>query len=348
MSEEHENFLAETDEAAQPDEARPFSHKEMVTCEECLRANPPTRSNCLYCGVRLPPPDATVSSSRRPVIRQPEKWEEGHNVVLVERASATDKLLSEVTGLVKLERSEAARILEATRPLPLARVNSPEEARLIEERLRAGGLSVLRVSDSDLMMREESRRRARAFDFEEDGLVAYAAGSQEVRRAKWSDLVLLVTGRLVTRRVELEERRKRQGSEVIDAREMTGDVLLLDLYTERSDGGWRVASDSFDFSCLGSGKALIAPQNFASLIAALSERAPRIIVDDSYNSMRQALAPVWPPEERTESRGLRRERPGRFNTEAVMTSDNETQFTRYSRLRHLLRLRESTRGRTSE
>jgi hypothetical protein len=344
LSEEHENFLTEPEEAARPDDARPFSHKEMVTCEECLRANPPTRPNCLYCGAKLPLPDAAVSSSRRPVIRQPEKWEEGYNVVLLERASAQDKLLSEAAGLLRLERAEAARILEASQPLPLARLDSMEEARLVEERLRASRLSVLVVSDSDLMMREENRRRARAFDFEEDALVAHAAGSNEVWRAKWSDLLLLTTGRLITRRVELEERRNRQGSEVVDAREMTGDVLLLDLYTERSDGGWRVASDSFDFSCLGSGKALIASQNFVSLIKALSERAPGMIVDDSYNGLRQALAPVWPPEERTESRGLRRERPGRFNTEAVMTSDNETQFTRYSRLRHLLRLREGARS----
>ncbi|HEX8745731.1 MAG TPA: hypothetical protein VF717_00925 [Pyrinomonadaceae bacterium] len=340
MSEEHENFLTEPEEAARPDDARPFSHKEMLTCEECLRANPPTRSNCLYCGVKLPLPDATLSSSRRPVIRQPEKWEEGYNVVLLEPASATDKLLSEAAGLLRLERAEAARILEASQPLPLARVDSPQEARLLEETLRASGLSVLVVSDSDLMMKEESRRRARAFDFEEDGLLAYTAGSKEMWRAGWSDLVLLATGRLVTRRVEMEERRKRRGSEVVDAREMTGDVLLFDLYTERRDGGWRVASDSFDFSCLGSRKALVASQNFTALVEALLERAPRMIVDDSYNSMRQALAPVWPPEERTESRGLRRERPGRFNTEAVMTSDNETQFTRYSRLRHLFRLRE--------
>lgn len=347
MPEDYENFLTESEEAARPEDARPFSHKEMVTCEECLRANPPTRSNCLYCGVKLPLPDADVSSSRRPVIRQPEKWEEGYNVVLADRASASDKLLSEVSGLLRLERAEAAVILEAEKPLPLARVDSPEEARLVEERLRSFGLSVLVVSDGDLMMKEESRRRARAFDFEEDGLVAHAAGSKDVWRANWSDFVLLTTGRLVTRRVELEERRKRGGSEVIEARELTGDVLLLDLYTETRDGGWRLASDSFDFSCLGSRKALIASQNFASLVEALRERAPRMIVDHSYNSLRRALAPVWPPEERTESKGLRRERPGRFNTEAVMTSCNETQFTRYSRLRHVLRLREGA-GQTNE
>jgi hypothetical protein len=348
VPEDYENFLPEVEESGRREEARPFSHDEMVTCAECLRANPPTRPNCFYCGAKLPLSASGASSLRRPTLRQPEKWEEGYNIVLSEGALLSEQLLSEVTGLLRLEREEAARILEAAEPVPLARVDSPEEARLVEERLRASGLNVLVIPDKDLMMKDENRRRARAFDFEDDGLVAYAAGSNETWRAKWTDILLMTTGRLVVRRVEVEERRKGSGSEVVEAREMMGDVLLLDLYTGASDGGWRVASDSFDFSCLGKKKALIASQNFALLIEALRERAPRMIVDESYNRLRQALAPVWPPEERKESRGLRRERPGRFNVEAVMTSDNETQFTRYSRLRHFLRLRAEARNRTSE
>src|SRR5437899_12262692 len=32
-----------------------FAADEMVNCIDCLRANPPTRANCLYCGSPLPP-----------------------------------------------------------------------------------------------------------------------------------------------------------------------------------------------------------------------------------------------------------------------------------------------------
>jgi hypothetical protein len=142
------------------------------------------------------------------------------------------------------------------------------------------------------------------------------------------------------RRVEMEEKRKRGASEIVEAREtVAGDVLLLDIYTRAAPGAWRVASDSFDFSCLKERKGLIASQNFYALVATLKERAQGAVVDDSYDQVRQALAPVWLPEERTESRGLRRERPGRFNVEAVMTTDNEAQFTRYSRLLHYFSLR---------
>ncbi|HEX8117278.1 MAG TPA: hypothetical protein VF521_08400, partial [Pyrinomonadaceae bacterium] len=61
--------------------------------------------------------------------------------------------------------------------------------------------------------------------------------------------------------------------------------------------------------------------------------------DEEYARLRPQLSDVWPSAERTESLGLRRERPGRFNQEAATTVSNETQFTRYARLRHLLLLR---------
>lgn len=339
MPEDYEQFLPEGEDAARRDEVRPFSPAEMVTCEECLRANPPTRLSCFYCGAKLTLSE-TAARLRRPTLRQPEKWEEGYNVILYEPAKMTDELLREVAGLVRLESAEAKRILEAAEALPLARVNSMDEARLVEERLRAWGLSVLVASDTDLMMKDDNRKRARAFDFTDDALIAYVTGSNEVLRAKWSEVLLLVTGRLTTRRIEMEERRNRRESELVEAREMTGDLLLLDLYTTAHDGGLRVVSDQFDYSCLAERKGLIAAQNFASLVALLHERAPQMVTDNSYNPLRHALAPVWPPEERTESRGLRRERPGRFNREAVMTSDNEMQFTRYSRLRHFMKLRQ--------
>ena len=337
MTEDYENLLPdEEDVLSERRAARPFSHDEMVTCPECLRANPPTRQGCLYCGAELPRSDMTAGL-RHPTLRQPEKWEEGFNVVLCRQAKTTKELLAEVAGLLRLSTEAARRILHSARPLPLARLNSAEEARLVHERLSRTGLSVIVVSDSDLLVGDENRKRVRAFDFTKDGITAHAAGSNEVWPAGWSEISLMVTGRHIERRVELEERPKRAGSEAVEAREMIDDLLLLDIYSKAVDGGaWRVASNSFDFSCLGQRKGRITTRNFETLVEVLRERAPEVVLDDSYDSLRHALAPVWPPEERTESRGLRRERPGRYNVEAVMTSDNETQFTRYSRLRHYL------------
>lgn len=340
MPEDNREFFPEVEERARREEVRPFSHDEMLRCEECLRANPPTRTNCLYCGAHLPVTEA-AAAQRKLVLRQPEKWEDGFSVVLLKATSVTEETTGEVSRLLHLERAEARRIMEATEPLPLVRVATREQASFISERLGAHGLRLLIVSDGELVTGEPNQRRVRAMALESDALVLYQAGSGEQWRANWPELLLFVTGRVVRRRVEVEERRRRGASEMVEATETSADVLLLDIYTRARDGGWRIASDSFDFSCLGERKGLVAAQNFVRLIEALSERAPHAEHDDSYQRMRQALGPIWPPEEHTEARGLRRERPGRFNTEAVMTSDNEAQFTRYSRLRHYLKLGQS-------
>jgi hypothetical protein len=312
----------------------------MLTCDECLRANPPTRTNCLYCGAQLPVTESSAAF-RAAALRQPETWEEGYNVVLLKASEMSEAAVKEIHGLLRLERDAARRILEAKDALPLAHVATREQASFIEEKLRPLGLSLHVVSDSELMAVDPARRRVRALEFTQDALVLYSAGSGESWRALWSELLLLVAGRLVTRRVEVEERPGLKESQIVDTREMTGDVPLLDLYTGERDGGWRVASDNFDFSCLGQKKGLIAAQNFTRLIEELRARALCASYDDAYGRLRQALAPVWPPEERTQSKGLRRDRPGRFNTEAVVVSDNAAQFTRYSRLRHYQKLREA-------
>jgi hypothetical protein len=171
----------------------------------------------------------------------------------------------------------------------------------------------------------------------------------------WSEVVLLVKGRVTTRRIEVAERRRGLAgrSETVDTRELASDEMVLDLYTSCVEGheahaagglGFRVTSNGFDYSCLGEGKSLVAAENFDALVLALRGRAPSAVLDEDYARLRPLLSDVWPSAERTESLGLRRERPGRFNTEAVTTVSNETQFTRYARLRQLLVLRARTQG----
>jgi hypothetical protein len=65
-------------------------------------------------------------------------------------------------------------------------------------------------------------------------------------------------------------------------------------------------------------------------------RATAATYDDSFARVRHALAFIWKPEQHVESRGLKRERPGKYSTETLTTSDNEAQFTRYALLRHYL------------
>jgi hypothetical protein len=351
--------LAREDEFAGPDEsgqsggraaeaARPFAPEQMVACEECLRANPPTRMLCLYCGAQLPstPQGAAL---RRPVLKKLEEWEHGFNVVTLARAAGalTSEAAEEAASLLRLDAGGLKEIVLAGRAMPVARASSADEGWLVVERLRELGLNT-EVFPDDVLARRPVR--ARAFEFEEDALVCRTGPEAEPRRVPWSEVALLVKGRVVSRRVEVAERKRGLvgRNEMVGARELASDEAVLDVYTAFGDGraartweeaGLRVMAGGFDYSCLGGDKGLLAAQNFETLAASLRARALSAVCDEEYARLRPLLADVWPSAERTESLGLRRERAGRVNTEAVTTVSNEGQFTRYGRLRHLLVLR---------
>jgi hypothetical protein len=339
LSREDEFAELNTHETTAP---RRFAPEELVACERCLRANAPTRLNCLYCGAPLP---ATAESAelRRPTLKKLEEWEQGFNVVLMPRGERglTPEAAAEAASLLRLDAERFVEILDARRALPLARASSVVEAELVVKRLGALGLA------SEVFPDEELARppaRVRALTFDEDALVCWPGMDGEPWRVALGEVLLLVKGRIVTKRVEVEERRERfRGrGETVETREIASDEAVLDVYaaSESEEDCFRVMADSFDYSCLGGGKRLLARENFVVLIEALRARAPSAALDEEYAASRALLAPAWPPAERTESLGLRRERPGRFNTEAATVVTNEAQFTRYSRLRRRLALRD--------
>jgi hypothetical protein len=328
--------------------ARPFAHAQMVACEVCLRPNAPTRLTCLYCGEPLPL-TKEGAALRRPVLKKLEEWEQGFNVVTLPRASGalTSDEAEAAASLLRLNEGALKEITLAGRAMPVARAASADEAWLVVERLRALGLFTEVFPDEVLARRP---LRVRAFEFEDDALVCRAGPGAEPRRVPWSEVVLLVRARVVSRRVEVAERRRGPGgpSETVETRELASDESVLDVYTSFGEGhaapsgeeaGFRVMAGGFDYSCLGGAKRLLAAENFDSLVAELRGRAASAVCDEDYARLRPLLSDVWPSAERTESLGLRRERAGRVNTEAVTTVSNEGQFTRYARLRHLLCLR---------
>src|SRR5215212_9332334 len=95
----------------EPSEPQGFTPEQMIRCEECLRANPPTRINCLYCSVPLP---LTESSEpfRKPILRPVAKHEVGYNTIVLPSAEArSTDAISEATLLLKLEEQNLQRIL---------------------------------------------------------------------------------------------------------------------------------------------------------------------------------------------------------------------------------------------
>ncbi|MCA1577025.1 MAG: hypothetical protein LC794_06635 [Acidobacteria bacterium] len=331
MPKDNENIRLPLLGPVEPSEPQGFTADQMIRCEECLRANPPTRINCLYCSVPLPMNEASARL-RKPVLRKPEKHQVGYNTILlpgIETYSA--EAISEAAELLKLKNDELQRILNERLPLPLARTASREEAELVFERLRALGFDVVTLVD------EGALRRVRSIAFDESRFVVNPGQTKEEVEELWSNIVLIVPARLMARRVEVKELKTRRAEgEILDKSEFFSDEVVIDFYTTSNSETWRISAGSFDFSCLGPDKALIANENIARLQRWLVSKATNARLDESYNRLRPVLDLVWGPEQETQSSGWRRERPGKLSVGMATITSNESQFTRYTRLLYYL------------
>ncbi len=254
-------------------------------------------------------------------------------------ASLAEASLAEAASLLRLKVPELNRILGVGQPVPLSRVATSEEAALIGEGLRRLGIETVTVPHIDLHL-EESAKKIRALELAGDSLTAVPTSGVDKVTARLDEVTLVVAGRLLLNRQETEERKRRGRKQTVDSRQLSRDESVLDLYVKSDEVNWRINANNFDFSCLGSAKAMTTFENFAALSSLLRGRATNAQFDDSYNQARPALATVWPVEPQTRKGEWRRSGAGKFDVATVTMTDNEAQFTRYSRLRQCLRLRE--------
>jgi len=263
----------------------------------------------------------------------------GYNCILLNTATElTAEALQQVGDLLKLNTDDLERILAAGVPLPLARTANQAEAALVQGRLEVVRIQTRVVSDRELGLEDQLPLRARAALFDPEALTLYQLAGDEGVNIPWAELSLLVSGRLLVKQVEVKEQMGgRANAQILDARELFNDEAVLDLYCGAQVRSCRIFASSFDFSCLGQQKSLLAAENFTLLLAVIREHAADAEYDDSYNSLRSTLSPVWPAEQQIESRGWRRERAGKYCVGAVIESSNEAQFSRYSRLRYYLK-----------
>ncbi len=281
-----------------------------------------------------------ISQAELMALRAPAK-DVGFYLVLIRAPGSefAEASLAEAASLLRLKVPELNRILGVGQPVPLSRVATSEEAALVGEELLRFGIETVTVGHEDLHL-DVTAKRIRAFELHDDSLTAIPASGSDGATARWDEIALLVLRRLLLNRQETEERKRRGRKQMVDSRQLSSDESVLDLYVKSDEGNWRISANSFDFSCLGLTKAPTTFENFAALISLLRERAPKAQFDDAYNRVRPALATVWAVEEQTRKGEWRRSGAGKFDVATVTTTDNEAQFTRYSRLRHCLRLRE--------
>jgi hypothetical protein len=323
----------------EPSEPLGFPAEQMIRCEECLRANPPTRVSCLYCVAPLPLTESSVRL-RKPVLRQPEKHQLGYNNILVPvESEVSTEIVNDAAALLKLSPENMQQLMFQEVPLPVARTASREEAELVTLRLRELGFSCLTVSDEELGLSfsDNVLRRVRGMSFDDERLVIYHSGAEETGLS-WSDVILILPGRLIETTLEIKERMTRKKeNDILDTSEFFRDEVVIDFYTVRDRFTWRVGASGFDFSCLGKEKALVANENIGKLQRVIVAKAVSAQFDDSYKRVRNLLELVWGTQSETQSSGWRRERPGKLSVGVATTKSNESQFTRYSRLRNYLR-----------
>jgi hypothetical protein len=336
LPKDNENIPFFGDGSLMPSEPQGFAPVQMVRCEICLRANPPTRLSCLYCAGPLTVSEKTADLLQ-PSLKPVENWVPGYNNILLPQGiEIPSESLSEAAGLLKLDPHDLSRLIASSTPMPLARTDTLEEAELIQRRLQALEFATAIVSDADLKLRESPPIRLRSVSIDDNGLTPKLIVESDEPQIPWSRLVLLVAGRLSRKRVELQERKGGRGeSEIQDASQFFADEAVVDLYSEAPDAKFRILANGFDFSGL-IGKKLLAHENFSMLLDLIRDKAPRAEYDDAYNSCRQALEIVWPCGQQTESLGWRRQ-GGKYTVGAVTESSNEDQFTRYSRLRYFFK-----------
>ena len=333
MPKDNENIRLPFTGPIEPSEPQGFAPEQMIRCDECLRANPPTRVACLYCSTPLPTSEE-LSRLRKPVLRPPEKHQVAYNNILVPADSdLPDEVVTQAAELLKLSAENLNRIVAEKVPLPVACTASREEAELVFDRLRDVGLQTIVLSDDELSASEMSVNRIKSMSIDRDGATLQQAGTKDQTEIRWQDVVLIVTGRLFVRRVEIQERKTRRAeNEIVQSSEFSSDEAVIDFYTSTHSQTFRIVANGFDFSCLANEKTLIANENISRLQQFIGANAPHARVDDSYKKLRQTLDLVWTSQQETQSSGWRRDRPGKLSVGLTTINSNEIQFTRYSRL----------------
>jgi len=328
-------FLREIDEswlvadAAVEAPLKKFAPDEMLTCDDCLRANAPTRAQCMYCGASL------NNSAASPEVETAagEKTDEAKHYVVVwtrEGHSIDDSAVAQLAARFHLNDEELRVALGTGAPLPLTATSAEDEVTRIISEVKGVDIESAIVSSVDLKT-DVVQVNIRALEFADSGVLAISKIGKQRLAARLTDLQLVVTGRLLVHRVEVDERRSRNSVKPLDRREFTQDQAVVDLYLGSSDAPWRIIVNDFDFSCLGEHKGLTAYDNAKALIELLKENTPAE-VNDSYARLRPVLNNLWPMQDTASQSRSHRPRASRKDFSTVTASDNEMQFNNYSRL----------------
>ncbi len=307
-----------------------FAPDEMIGCEKCEKQNPPTRSNCLYCGHGLNNRNAAVAETALNV-RELEGWENGFNIVILDSGNGdTDDAARGLARLLTAELETFEQILSSGTRVPIARTEFEPEALAVSEFLSRSGVETKIVPD-EILQPTVPHVRLRGMTFGDGELSLELFNTGDVLSVGYDDLALVVPGTLRTIRAEMMEKRKRRVTKTLNETQTASSEQVIDIYSRHDPIGWRVRSSGFDFSCLEA-KSLLVIDNMDRLRDKTAGIAPSISVVGNFTANESVLQYCWPTEYRKDAFGFQRSGFARKDLSSVATVNNALQFTKYSRL----------------
>jgi len=123
-----------------------------------------------------------------------------------------------------------SRALALAQPLPIARIPAQEDGPPSSALARFRNRGAI-IPNGDLQMELSSLKFALVCS--DDSLTAIPAAAS-LKSLSAGQVALLVTGRLLSNRVEVEERTSRGRKQTVDSRQFSSDEAVLDIYARHS------------------------------------------------------------------------------------------------------------------
>lgn len=309
-----------------------MTESKVVACPACNRNNGVHRVTCIYCGATLPV-EAGKETEKLPNLRPLEESELGFNLVCFPGDSLSDEsAISEIETATRLEPIQISELMRATVPVPILRAQTRSDAEIFYKRLLGAGVRTTIIGDDELSI-SVPPFRVRRIKPMGDSLELWSNELTRPETIGWNDIALFVFGAVRYTQVSTQEenRSRRNGREIKDLSESFRDEFLFDFFDRRSTRHFRLRGDSFDYSCLGEQRSILASENYKRLETWFLQGTPNSIVSREFRKLSRALEPVWPLGKTILRQPLKRIGVGKVAFQSDAFYDNEGQFTRFSR-----------------
>jgi hypothetical protein len=304
---------------------------DMLKCK-CGRLSPADRASCIYCGCEIAGPEG-LKKNVKVNFQELEAWEIGFIVVV--KSCAIDADIEAAARIVPLSSKDIENVCSCVIPLPIARLRTASEAEVIANRLIDVGVDGIAINEATLSPGIEPKRLRSIFDGpDRPAFVDFNTG--ENVKFSWDDVTNIISGTILTSRLDSLEKRGRGGKQkTLEGTVTTEDTPVIDVYLEQDPQGFRLYTAGTDFSFLGDEMSLLAADNIRKTLAFLSKHAAAARTITNYGEIREILGHTWPIAQSADAKGsIGGVVTGRKFSKTVTTSNAE-QFIRFSRLQSL-------------